>query len=166
MNALKTLIFTILVPGTLAVVIPYRLAASSAARGTIPLGGLRYFGLVFFAAGALIYLWCAWDFAFAGKGTPAPIDPPKELVVRGLYKHIRNPMYVGVLSLVLGQAFWFEAARLFIYAGIGFLLFNAFVFFYEEPALTRKFGPAYVRYCDAVPRWLPTLRRLQEAKYE
>ena len=112
----------------------------------------------------MIYLWCAWDFAFAGKGTPAPIDPPKDLVVRGLYKHIRNPMYVGVLSMVLGQAFWFETATLFIYAGVGFLMFNAFVFFYEEPALTRKFGPAYGRYCDAVPRWLPTLRRRQEAK--
>ena len=67
MNALKTLIFTILVPGTLAVVIPYRLAASPAARGTMPLGSSPNFGLVFFALGALNYLWCACDFAFAGK---------------------------------------------------------------------------------------------------
>ena len=159
MNVLKTALFTILVPGTLAVLIPYRLASSPAARGTVALGSFRYVGLALAAAGTLIYLWCAWDFAFAGKGTPAPIDPPKKLVVRGLYKHVRNPMYVGVLSLVLGQAFWFEALNLFIYAGFGFLMFNAFVFFYEEPALNRKFGDAYRRYCDTVPRWIPWLRR-------
>jgi hypothetical protein len=114
MNAIKTLIFTILVPGTLAVLIPYRLASSPGVGGTVPLGSFRFLGLPLIAAGVLIYLWCAWDFASAGKGTPAPIDPPKELVVRGLYRHVRNPMYVGVLSLVLGQAFWFEALSLFL----------------------------------------------------
>jgi protein-S-isoprenylcysteine O-methyltransferase Ste14 len=157
MNAIKTLIFTILVPGTVAVLIPYRLVSSPAARGSMALGGLRVIGVVLIAAGALIYLWCAWDFAFAGKGTPAPIDPPKELVVRGLYKHVRNPMYLGVLSLVLGQALWFEAISLFIYAACVLLLFNAFVFLYEEPALSRKFGEAYRKYRSDVPRWIPRL---------
>ena len=159
MNAFKTLLFTVLVPGTVAVLLPYRLASSPGARGSLALGSVRYFGLVLIVAGALIYLWCAWDFAFTGKGTPAPIDPPKELVVRGLYKHVRNPMYIGVLSLVLGQAMWFEALTLFAYAGLGFLLFNAFVLLYEEPALKRKFGDSYKRYCATVPRWLPRLRR-------
>jgi protein-S-isoprenylcysteine O-methyltransferase Ste14 len=159
MNAFKTLIFTILVPGTVAVVLPYRLAASSGAWGPVAFGSLRYIGLLFIVAGALIYLWCAWDFAFTGKGTPAPIDPPKELVVRGLYKYVRNPMYVGVLWLVLGQAVWFQALPLFGYAAIVFLLFSAFVLFYEEPALRRKFGDAYERYCETVPRWLPNLGR-------
>jgi len=159
MNAFKTLIFTVLVPGTLAVVLPYRLGSSLTARGSLALGSFRYFGFLLIAAGALIYLWCAWDFAFAGKGTPAPIDPPKELVVRGLYRHVRNPMYIGVLSLVLGQAVYFETLTLFFYAGVVFLLVNAFVFFYEEPALSRKFGEAYRRYCETTPRWLPALRR-------
>lgn len=162
MNVFKTLIFTVLVPGTIAVLLPYRLASSPTARGSVPLGSFRYFGVVLIAAGALIYSWCAWDFAFAGKGTPAPIDPPKELVVRGLYKHVRNPMYIGVLSLVLGQAIWFEAIALFAYAVLVFSLFNAFVFFYEEPALKRKFGASYKRYCETVPRWLPRLGRLPE----
>ena len=157
-NAFKTLIFTILVPGTVAVLIPNRLASSPVARGTVPLDSFRYVGLVFVAAGALIYLLCAWDFAFAGKGTPAPIDPPKELVIRGLYKYVRNPMYVGVLSLVLGQALIFEALALFVYAGLLFLAFNLFVLFYEEPALTRKFGEAYRKYREAVPRWIPRSR--------
>jgi protein-S-isoprenylcysteine O-methyltransferase Ste14 len=147
--------FTIFVPGTVAVLLPYRLASSLAARGSLSLGSVRYFGLVVMAIGAMTYLWCAWDFAFAGKGTPAPLDPPKELVVRGLYRNVRNPMYIGVLSLVLGQAIWFEAVILFAYAGIVFLFFNAFVLFYEEPALRRKFGDLYQRYCRTVHRWIP-----------
>ena len=159
MNAFKTLIFTILVPGTIAVLLPYRLATSSGARDLVAFGSLRYFGLLFIVAGALIYLWCAWDFAITGRGTPAPIDPPKELVVRGLYKYVRNPMYIGVLCLVVGQAIWFGALWLFVYAAIVFLSFSAFVIFYEEPALSGKFGDAYRRYCLRVPRWLPELRR-------
>ena len=159
MNAVKTLIFTVLVPGTIAVVLPYRLVTTSGARGAVDLGSLRYIGLLFIVAGAFIYLWCAWDFAITGKGTPAPIDPPKELVVRGLYKYVRNPMYIGVLCLVLGQAVWFGALWLLGYAAIVFLLFSAFVILYEEPALSRKFGDAYRRYCLKVPRWLPDLRR-------
>lgn len=158
--AIKTLIFTVLVPGTVAVWIPYRLVSSPGTRGSIPLGNFRFAGLAAMLIGTMIYLRCAWDFTFAGKGTPAPVDPPKELVVRGLYKYVRNPMYVGVLSLVLGQAVWFEAIALFAYAGVVFLLFNAFVFFYEERALTRKFGDSYNRYCETVPRWLPRFRRL------
>src|SRR6266496_2925170 len=101
--AIKTLIFTVLVPGTVAVWIPYRLVSSPGTRGSIPLSNFRYAGLAAMLTGALIYLWCAWDFTFAGKGTPAPIDPPKKLVDRSLYKYVRNPMYIGVLSLVLGQ---------------------------------------------------------------
>jgi protein-S-isoprenylcysteine O-methyltransferase Ste14 len=159
MNAFKTLIFTILAPGTVAVLLPYRLVSSPAARGSLPMGDLRYSGLLFIIAGGLIYLWCAWDFVFAGKGTPAPIDPPKELVVKGLYKRVRNPMYVGVMSLIFGQAMYFESTGLFVYAGLVLLLFNAFVFFYEEPALRRKFGDSYKRYCETVPRWLPRVSR-------
>ena len=159
----KTLIFTVLVPGTAAVWIPYRLVSSPGSRGSMPLGSFRYAGLAAMLVGVLIYLWCAWDFVFAGKGTPAPIDPPKELVVRGLYKYVRNPMYIGVLSLVLGQSLWFEAIGLLAYGGLVFLLFSAFVFFYEEPALRRKFGASYKRYCEMVPRWLPRVRRLPDA---
>src|SRR5713101_2489823 len=159
MTALKTLIFTVLVPGTVAVLVPYRLVSSPTGRGTVALGSFRYFGVVLIAIGVLIYLWCAWDFTFAGKGTPAPIDPPKELVVRGLYRYVRNPMYVGVLSVIIGQAIWFEARVLFAYAALCFLLFFAFVVLYEEPVLRRKFGESYERYCDHVPRWIPRLRR-------
>jgi protein-S-isoprenylcysteine O-methyltransferase Ste14 len=159
MAAVKTLIFTVLVPGTVAVYVPHLLVASPGSRAMLSLGAFHYAGLVFILVGALIYLRCAWDFAFAGKGTPAPVDPPKELVVRGLYNYVRNPMYVGVMSVIVGQAIWFEARVLFAYAAFCFLLFFAFVFLYEEPVLRRKFGESYERYCDRVPRWIPRLRQ-------
>jgi protein-S-isoprenylcysteine O-methyltransferase Ste14 len=162
-TALKTLIFNLFVPGTVAIWIPYRILSSAGTSGTISIGGFRYFGLAVITIGALLYLWCAWDFTFAGKGTPAPIDPPRELVVKGLYRYVRNPMYVGVLSVVLGQAIWFEALRLFEYAGLIFVLFTTFVLIYEEPALKRKFGNAYRQYCERVPRWIPRLRRSPDA---
>lgn len=155
MVLLKTLIFTVVVPGTVTVLVPYRLLSSAAARPAMEMSGLRYFGLAPILLGALIYFWCAWNFTFTGKGTPAPIDPPKEMVVKGLYRFVRNPMYIGVLSLLLGEAVLFESRLLLEYAGWVFLGFYLFVLLYEEPALRRIFGESYQRYCDAVPRWLP-----------
>ncbi|HKO59995.1 MAG TPA: methyltransferase, partial [Pyrinomonadaceae bacterium] len=93
---IKTLIFTFVVPGTATILVPYWLLSSGSVPTPSQAGISRYFGLLPMFIGALIYFWCAWDFTFAGKGTPAPIDPPKELVVRGLYRYVRNPMYVGV----------------------------------------------------------------------
>jgi protein-S-isoprenylcysteine O-methyltransferase Ste14 len=151
---IKTAIFTVLVPGTVGVWIPYRLLAR-ADRGFWDLGALRYLGLLPLGLGAAIYFWCAWDFAVAGQGTPAPIDPPKDLVARGLYRWTRNPMYVGVLAVVLGQAVLFEAPILAGYAALVFILFHLFVVLYEEPMLSSKFGEAYDRYRASVPRWLP-----------
>ena len=98
-SILKTVIFTVLVPGTVAVVIPRNIASDA---GTPTL--FSSIGFLPMALGAAIYFWCAWDFATAGQGTPAPIDPPKHLVVRGLYRFVRNPMYAGVLLLLAGEA--------------------------------------------------------------
>jgi len=119
------------------------------------IGILRYLGAIPILLGASIYLWCAWDFTFAGRGTPAPIDPPKELVVRGLYRYVRNPMYVGVVSILFGEALFFESRTLFEYAAIVFIFFYLFVVLYEEPILTRKFGESYRNYCKTIPRWIP-----------
>lgn len=165
-TALKTLIFTVIVPGTVAILVPYRILVAPGARGTLAIDCFRYFGLLVIPTGALIYFWCAWDFTFAGKGTPLPVDPPVRLVVSGLYKYVRNPMYVGVLSLIAGQAIWFESIQLLAYAGLAFLFMHAFVMLYEEPALKRKFGESYTRYRDSVPRWIPRLRALKELKGE
>jgi protein-S-isoprenylcysteine O-methyltransferase Ste14 len=159
MLVLKTLVFTIVVPGTVAVLIPYQLLSSGSARLPLQIGILRYLGVIPILLGAAMYFRCAWDFTFTGKGTPAPIDPPKELVVQGLYRFVRNPMYVGVFLLLLGETLLFESRVLFEYAAVVFLLFHLFVVLYEEPILKRKFGESYQRYYDAVPRWLPRWRR-------
>jgi protein-S-isoprenylcysteine O-methyltransferase Ste14 len=155
MVLLKTIIFTFLVPGTVTLLVPYWLLSSRSAPPPMQLGSFRYVGALPILIGAAIYFWCAWDFTFAGRGTPAPIDPPKELVVRGLYRHVRNPMYVGILSILLGEAFLFASQRLFEYAAVTFIFFFLFVVLYEEPMLRQKFGESYRRYCGNVPRWIP-----------
>jgi protein-S-isoprenylcysteine O-methyltransferase Ste14 len=99
-----------------------------------------------------------WDFAAFGRGTPAPFDPPRKLVVRGLYRYTRNPMYLGILTLLAGWALIFQTPQLTIYAfclGIGFQLF---IIFYEERSLGRQFGAEYHVYCSRVGRWLPRMR--------
>lgn len=149
--ALKNLLFTLVVPGTVAVTVPLWIAG----------GRPRAEGFVLAIAGALlavgtgIYAWCLWDFAAFGRGTPAPIDAPKRLVVRGLYRYSRNPMYVGVLAVILGWAVTFRAGALAAYAlGIA-TCFELFVLLYEEPRLRREFGREYEDYCARVGRWLP-----------
>ena len=158
MVLLKTIIFTFLVPGSITILVPYWLL-SSRSVAPLELGLFRYFGLLPIAIGAAIYFWCAWDFTFAGRGTPAPIDPPKELVVRGLYRYVRNPMYVGILLILLGEAFHFASQRLFAYVAVMFIVYFLVVMLYEEPTLKHKFGESYRRYCKDVPRWIPWGRR-------
>jgi protein-S-isoprenylcysteine O-methyltransferase Ste14 len=155
MNLLKTLIFMAVAPATVTIYLPYALMPSSHAPQP---GSLRYLGLLPIIVGAVAECWCAWDFAMKGRGTPAPFDPPKELVARGLYRRVRNPMYVSVMLILLGEAVFFASRFMITYSLIVFAGFNLFVLFYEEPTLRRKFGESYERYCRAVPRWLPLLR--------
>ena len=152
MAYLKTLLFTVLVPGTVVGLVPYWIRAATGAAPAGPL--LRALALLPAAAGLAIYAWCALDFARAA-GTPAPIDPPKELVVRGLYRYSRNPMYVGVLCLIAAQALYFASPGTLLYAVLLFLGFHSFVVIYEEPTLASSFGAAYQRYRESVPRWIP-----------
>jgi len=147
----KTLLFTLLVPGTVVVLVPHAIrdAVADTPAGFL----LRVLALAPALAGLAIYVWCALAFARAA-GTPAPIDPPKQLVARGLYRFSRNPMYVGVLSLIAAQALYFGSAWLWLYAALIFCAFHAFVVLYEEPTLTRSFGAAYQNYRETVPRWI------------
>jgi len=151
---LKSLLFTVLVPGTFAVLIPYRLGLR---RSGLPRlwTAQHYVSLLPFAIGAAISLRCVCDFAITGRGTPAPIDAPKVLVVGGLYRYVRNPMYIGVLLVMLGWTVFFNSAAVVVYAAGGALLFHLFVVLVEEPRLRRQFGEPYQRYCSAVRRWLP-----------
>ena len=156
--ALRSLLFTFLVPGTVGGYLPWSiLHATGATLAGSP--AWRWLGLIPLSLGLAIYIWCVADFAMAGRGTPAPIDPPKELVVRGLYRITRNPMYLGVLSVIAGESWLFGSAPLAFYAFVVFACFHCFVIGYEEPTLRRSFEGAYQRYCAAVPRWLPQLRR-------
>lgn len=149
MLLLKNLVFTVLVPGTVAVYLPLQVI------GGQPGTGSRWIGGIAFAVGAAIYTWCVWDFASFGRGTPAPIDAPRKLVVRGLYRYTRNPMYVGVLTVILGWAAWFGSPRLVLYAGVVGACFHAFIVGYEERHLASVFGDEYESFRSRVPRWLP-----------
>jgi len=116
-------------------------------------------GLAMVAAGATLLGACVWEFARSGRGTLSPVDPPRELVVRGLYRHVRNPMYLSVTLLVLGEVLLTGSRDLLVYVATVFVAFNLFVLGYEEPNLRRRFGPAYDAYTREVGRWLPRLRR-------
>lgn len=155
MTALKTLLWSVFVPGTVTILVPYWLLSSRAEPLSFDLSVFRFIGLLPIACGLLVYLRCAWDFTFTGKGTPAPFDPPKEIVVRGLYRYVRNPMYVSVMLALTGEAILFESVTILIYAALAFSFFHLWVLFYEEPTLRRKFGEAYERYCMKVHRWIP-----------
>lgn len=112
-------------------------------------------GIALATAGALLALWCVAAFVHIGKGTPAPFDPPRRLVVRGPYRFVRNPMYIGAALALAGAALFYRSVFLLGYDCIFLLAFSAFVLFYEEPALRRTFGADYDAYCRSVPRWLP-----------
>jgi len=155
MLLLRSIFFTFLLPGTVTLLIPYWLVSS---RGTGVFSSrrpLRYLGLPLIVIGAAGLLWCIWEFFSEGQGTIAPVDPPKYLVIRGLYKYVRNPMYVAVVTILLGQAIFFMSLPVLIEAGVFTVLANLFVAFYEEPFLRRRFGESYERYSQTVGRWIP-----------
>jgi protein-S-isoprenylcysteine O-methyltransferase Ste14 len=151
---LKNLLFTIALPGTVAVYVPLLLTRDRAPAS----GPYLALAVALFAAGGAIYAWCVWDFARFGRGTPAPIDSPKKLVVRGLYRYARNPMYLGVLTAILGWVALFREPRLLLLALLVSLAFHLFVVLYEEPHLQRQFGSSYDEYRGRVKRWLPRVR--------
>lgn len=150
----KTLLFTLLVPGTVLVLVPHLIARSAGWSG--PPRGLAWLGLLMAVLGGLLYFWCAWHFAVTGHGTPNPLDPPRAVVARGPYRFVRNPMYLGGLLVLVGEAFLYETNSLFLYALGIWLVWHLLVVLYEEPRLEAAFGETYRRYKQVVPRWLPS----------
>ena len=148
---LRALFFVLLMPGVIGYALPIWIGSVSGR----PQVALRAAALVPLVVGTGALLWCVRDFAVRGRGTLAPIDPPTELVAVGLYRWVRNPMYVGVVTTLLGHALWSGSAWLLLYAALVASAFHLFVVLYEEPALGRRFGESYRRYRDAVPRWIP-----------
>ena len=155
MTALRSLLFLIIAPGMVAGYIPLALLRRGSQFET---GIFSYLAFPLWMIGGAILLWSFWNFLIQGRGTPAPIDPPKELVAVGFYRYVRNPMYVGVLAMNIGHFLWFGYWNLFIYAIVVFIFFHAFVTYYEEPTLKGKFGPAYEEYLKRVPRWIPRFK--------
>jgi len=115
---------------------------------------LKIVGIIFILIGVSFHLYCIGLFYFIGKGTPVPIEPPKKLVVKGIYKFTRNPMYICLLLDLLGYFFLFGYLSLLFYLLIVSISFHLFVTFYEEPILKKQFGKDYIDYCKNTPRWL------------
>jgi protein-S-isoprenylcysteine O-methyltransferase Ste14 len=121
-------------------------------------GIFSYLAFPLWLSGGVILLWSFWNFLKEGRGTPAPLDPPKELVAVGFYRYVRNPMYVGIFLILIGHVLWFGHLWLLAYVAIVSVIVHLFVTLYEEPTLKRKFGTTYEEYLKRVPRWIPRLR--------
>ncbi len=156
---LKLLVFTLAVPCSVTVWVPFFLLSNRMERTPGPFGARVEAGIALILAGALGYLWCALDFAFRGRGTPAPVDPPKILVRQGLYRFVRNPMYLSVLLVLTGESVVYRSRFLLRYSLVVWVLFFLIVLLYEEPMLRGKFGDSYREYSKEVPRWIPRIPR-------
>src|SRR5512132_886275 len=143
--------FTVAVPGLGAALVPWWILTRHGRAGT----PAAWQAVPVIAAGTALYLWCVWNFAALGGGTPGPWDPPSRVVARGPYRWVRNPIYLAALLVVLGEAWLFTSPRLLAYAAAMAACFHLFVTGYEERTLARRFGPDYLSYRRAVPRWIP-----------
>jgi protein-S-isoprenylcysteine O-methyltransferase Ste14 len=155
---LGSAIFLVIAPGTLAIYGPWAITRWRFAPPLLGVSSLRILGALMIVGGLPILLDSFIRFALQGLGTPAPIAPPQHLVVTGLYRWVRNPMYVAVALLIFGQGLLFCSIPLLEYGLLVWLAFFAFVVLYEEPALSRKFGREYEEFCRHVPRWIPRLK--------
>ncbi len=151
-----TAAFLVVAPGAVAGLVPWWLTGWRPG-GAYP-AGVRAVGAVLIAAGAAVLLSAFAQFAIQGQGTPAPPAPTEHLVIRGLYRYVRNPMYLAVLAVITGQALLLSRPVLLGYAAAVTAAFAAFVYGYEQPSLTRRYGAEYEAYRRAVPGWWPRLR--------
>ncbi len=155
MTVLKSLLYLIFEAGLFALYIPLAFLRTGA---RIETGFLSFLAVPLWLVGSLTVLWCFWAFTFKGHGTPLPADPPKELVTTGPYRYVRNPIYVGAASIILGYFLWFGYWALLTYPALAFIGAHLFVVWYEEPTLKRQFGASYENYLQSVPRWIPKSR--------
>lgn len=160
---LRHLLSILLLPAFVVVIVPWAVLGSSAAAGerigiSLPVGLRRAAAVVLFVVGFAFFSWCVGLFARIGRGTLAPWDPTRKLVVVGPYRHLRNPMISGVALMLVGEALFWDSRTLCLWAA-GFLGINHFYFVLsEEPGLERRFGEAYRKYKANVPRWVPRWR--------
>ena len=157
--ALGSAVFFLLAPGAVAGLVPWLLTRGWQAREPLPYWvPMRMLGGILVLAGVIALVGAFVRFVVEGLGTPAPVAAPERLVVGGVYRYVRNPMYVAVLAAIVGQALLLGRLVLLLYAGAAWLVVAAFVRWYEEPTLARRFGADYEAYRRAVPAWWPRLR--------
>jgi protein-S-isoprenylcysteine O-methyltransferase Ste14 len=141
--------------GLLLVLLPSRILEWAGVARPSPIGWVQVIGAAITLFGAALALWCVWTFAVTGRGTPAPFDPPRKLVVSGPYAYVRNPMYLGADLALAGAATFYETVALWLFL-LGFLaVTHVFVILYEEPTLKGLFGESYGEYAARVDRWNP-----------
>jgi protein-S-isoprenylcysteine O-methyltransferase Ste14 len=156
--ALASLLFLVLAPGIVAGLVPWALTGWRVREPLPYWAPLRVAGLVLLAAGVAVLLHAFWRFVVEGLGTPAPVAPPERLVAGGLYRYVRNPMYLAVSATIVGQALALGQPLLLVYAAAFGAAVVAFVRWYEEPRLRRQFGEQYETYKRTVPAWWPRRR--------
>jgi protein-S-isoprenylcysteine O-methyltransferase Ste14 len=152
---IRALTYATLFIGLVLVFVPASVLSSAGIEPPQAVGGWQVAGAVVGIAGAVLALSCVFTFAVLGQGTPAPFDPPQRLVVRGPYRFVRNPMYIGAALALAGAALYYESLELLGYTGAFLLVTHLFVVLYEEPTLRRLFGAEYDAYCVRTRRWWP-----------
>ena len=160
-----SLLFFVIAPGAVVGLIPWLISNWVWRSALFSVAPLRWLGGALIIVGVPILVDSFARFALQGLGTPAPIYPTERLIVTGLYRFVRNPMYLAVLAVIIGQALLLGDVRLFIYGAIVWLAFHVFVLVYEEPVLRRRYGARFRDYCAHVPRWLPRLKLYSDSSF-
>lgn len=152
---IRAITYSTLFIGFLLLFLPARVLAWSGIVQPARIGPVQVAGVVLGSAGAALAVWCIVTFIVSGRGTPAPFDPPRQLVVVGPYRMVRNPMDLGAALALAGAALFYQSWALLAYSAAFALVTHLFVVAYEEPTLRATFGPAYLEYCQQVHRWWP-----------
>lgn len=160
MNALKTILYMGGMHGLFTLFVPYLIVKND--LRSFDMGVLSYSAIPLWIMGALIIVWCSVDMVQKGSGTPAHIDPPKKLIINGLYRYVRNPIYLGALLFQLGYVLWSCSSFMIVYFLFFVLAYQVLIVLIEEPILRHMFGERYQAYCRQVPRWIPKLKSFQE----
>ena len=156
--ALGTVLFVLFVgPGPVVGLVPYALSGWQVRAPLFDGTSSRWLGAALLGLGVPLLGDALVRFVRQGRGTPAPVAPPARLVVTGPYRHVRNPMYLGVVAMILGQALLLGSRAVLVYGGCAALAFHLFVVLFEEPDLRARFGAEYLGYCRQVRRWVPRL---------
>lgn len=154
---MRTLVYATVFVGFLLIWLPARLLSRAGLHPPESIAIPQIAGMIVALLGAALTFWCVAAFIRIGRGTPAPFDAPRRLVIRGPYRFVRNPMYMGAAAVLAGAALFYLSPEILAYAAAFLLVFHFVVIFYEEPALRRKFGLDYLHYCRSVRRWWPRL---------